>query len=159
MGCDLLAHRKNTGEALVQAMETRIIMLLLVFSFSMVCQSSAQFCPSGKYLHKEGKKIACMTCKPGFFNSEWTDKACSPHTKCPPGKFTKTAGTNSAQPKCEGCVSGFYKSGTSKSSTCVPTQSMAGRCLHCLFYIGQVIPAFDHVYGVSQKMSNIYWMT
>ena len=120
-----------------QFMETRI-MLLLAFAFSMLCQISAEVCPVGKYLDKSEEPL-CRPCKAGFFKTVKGDSVqdCKPHTKCPPGKFTKTAGSNTAQPKCEGCVSGFFKSGTSKSSTCAPTQSRVGTCLHCLFYIGQ----------------------
>ena len=43
---------------------------------------------------------------------EW----CAAHTKCPPGKYTKKAGTAVAQPECETCPDGFFKDHASKSS-------------------------------------------
>ena len=44
---------------------------------------------------------------------EW----CTAHSKCPAGKFTKTAGTAAAQPTCEACPDGFVKALPSSSST------------------------------------------
>ena len=36
---------------------------------------------------------------------------------CPPGKYTNTIGSASAQPQCEPCPAGFFKALTSSSST------------------------------------------
>ena len=43
---------------------------------------------------------------------EW----CTAHIKCPPGKYTKQAGTVIAQPECETCPDGFFKPEASYSS-------------------------------------------
>ena len=45
-----------------------------------------------------------------------TDR-CIDHSKCLPGKYTKTIGSATSQPECEVCPAGFYKSLTSASST------------------------------------------
>ena len=50
-------------------------------------------------------KIGCLNSK------------CTPHTKCPPGKYTKTAGSTTVQPQCEACETGFFKAFASNSST------------------------------------------
>ena len=53
---------------------------------------------------------------------------CAAHTKCPPGKYTKTRGSVTAQPKCEACAPGFFKATTSNSSNqtdaCTVQQSL-----------------------------------
>ena len=44
---------------------------------------------------------------------EW----CAAHTKCPPGKYTQTAGSVISQPECQTCDTGFFKASTSTNST------------------------------------------
>ena len=55
---------------------------------------------------------------------------CKAHTKCPAGKYTKTVGSATAQPKCEACAAGFFKAYTSQSS--LETDSCTtGREIQC----------------------------
>ena len=42
--------------------------------------------------------------------------SCITHTKCPPGKYTKTVGSVTTQPECEVCETGYFKAFTSTSS-------------------------------------------
>ena len=44
---------------------------------------------------------------------EW----CTAHTKCPPGKYTKAAGTITSNPECAVCPDGFFKGYASSTST------------------------------------------
>ena len=41
---------------------------------------------------------------------------CAAHVKCPPGKYTKTVGSASAQAECEDCAAGSFNASTSISS-------------------------------------------
>ena len=44
-------------------------------------------------------------------------RKCAAHTKCPAGKYTKTAGSATVEPQCEACTTGFFKAFASNSST------------------------------------------
>ena len=61
-------------------------------------------------------------------SEEWSEEWCTAHTKCPLGKYTKTAGTTSAQPECEGCPPGFFKDFTSMSSSSTDTCIAHAKC-------------------------------
>ena len=83
-------------------------------------------CPAGKSIKISSERAPqCEGCKSGFFKptlSIGTEaNSCTPHTKCPPGKYTKVGGSATSQPQCEECSAGFYKASTSTSSTCVAT--------------------------------------
>ena len=49
-------------------------------------------------------------------NNPLAASRCNAHTKCPPGKYTKTAGTTTSQPECQTCPTGLFKAFTSNSS-------------------------------------------
>lgn len=95
-------------------------------------------CGAGEYTKKHGSFTAqpkCEVCATGFFkaHASWCNmclyrgcgsKECCPHKKCPPAEYTKTAGSATAQPKCEKCPTGKFKAVTSSSSvktdSCIP---------------------------------------
>ena len=53
---------------------------------------------------------------------------CTAHAKCPPGKYTKTAGSAASQTKCETCAKGFFKAAASSSSTKTDSCTAHTRC-------------------------------
>ena len=92
-------------------------------------------CPPGKY---SDSTASCKVCANGFFtvtsasSSGMKANSCIAHTKCSPGKYTKTAGSTTAQPACEVCAPGFFKASQSISSTCAGAPSRDGMS-HCYY--------------------------
>ena len=53
---------------------------------------------------------------------------CTAHTKCPPGTYTKTAGSATSEPKCETCPPGYFKASTSSISYAIDSCTAHTTC-------------------------------
>merc|ERR1719203_19186 len=110
-----------------------------------VATSTSALCPPGKYMHMgergfSAARSQCKPCAPGFYKSITSRSSicagcpsdqCIAQQKCPPGKFTRTVGSTSFEPKCKDALCESWCAQRSKPWATKCTWPRCAACVPC----------------------------